>query len=62
MMLARIEDDPNDDAAPFGRVESVENDRVREGVEREGRSNSGGRDEGRVDRVGALGREVDFLR
>ena len=32
MMLARIEDDPNDDAAPFGVVEGVEHNRVRERV------------------------------
>ena len=50
MMLARIEDDPNDDAAPFGCIESIENDRVREGVGREVDPTPGSRDEGRVDR------------
>ena len=63
MMLARIEDDPNDDAAPFGVVEGVEHNRVREGVGREVDRTSGGPDKCDVDPVKPLfRREVNLLR
>jgi hypothetical protein len=50
MPLPRIEDNPDSNAAAFGRVERVENDGVREGVGREVNRAFGGGDKGRVDR------------
>ena len=60
--LARIEDNPDNDAAVVGVIQRADDDRVGEGVGREINRALCGRNERRIDRVEALlGREVDLL-
>jgi hypothetical protein len=58
MTFARIEDNPDSNAAALGLVERVENDGIREGVGREVNRAFGGGDKGRVASVAVTAQPV----
>ena len=63
MALARVEDDPDCNAALFSGAQRLDDNRIREGVGREVDGLPRGGDQLDVDCVELLfGREVDFLR